>query len=108
MSVVWQQQTHGILRRKQHLAHLLTRLFVFAVLILTLLGAAYLGLVASNVHTASQIWALEQELLEVQRQNQALWVDLARASSIPVLQERSVRLGYQPADSVDFLHVEEP
>ena len=108
MSVIWQQRTHGVLRRKQQPARLLTRLFVLAALVATTLGAAYLALVASNVHTAGQIWTMEQTLSEMQRQNHALWVEIARAGSIPVLQERSVKLGYQPAGSVDFLYVGGP
>ncbi len=108
MSVIWQQRTHGVLRRKQQSTHLLTRLFVLAALVATVLGAAYLALVASNVHTAGQVWAMEQTLSETQRQNHALRVAIARASSIPILQERSVKLGYQPANSVDFLYVGGP
>ncbi|HNT75717.1 MAG TPA: hypothetical protein PKH77_11940 [Anaerolineae bacterium] len=108
MSVIWQQRTHGIQRRKQQSAMLLARLFVVAIIIATTMAAAYLALVAANVHAASRVWTMEQTLSEMYRQNHALWIEIARASSIPVLQERSVQLGYQPAHSVDFLQIGEP
>lgn len=105
MSVIWQQRTHGVLRRKQQSGRMFTHVFIIAAVILTVLAAAYLALVASNVHTSRQVWALEKELLETQRQNHALRIEITRFSSIPMLQERSVKLGYQPATSVDYIHI---
>jgi cell division protein FtsB len=108
MSVIWQKRTHGILRRKQHADRILARVYVVAVVLLTTLAAGYLTLVASNVHTSRQIWAMEQEVMEIQRETHALQVEIARLSSIPILQERSVQLGYRPAESVDYVYVGEP
>jgi len=108
MSVIWQQRTHGIPRRKQQANQTLARVFVIVVLSATALAAAYLALVASNVHTARQIWAMEQQMMQVQRNNQALQVEIARQSSIPILQERSVSLGYRAAESVDYIYVGAP
>ncbi len=108
MSVVWQQRTHGIQRRKQQVSYMLTRVFFVVLLVVTTLAAAYLTLVASNVRTSRQIWAVEQQVVEIQRESQALQVEIAHFSSIPVLQERSVKLGYQPAEAVDYISVGAP
>jgi len=108
MSVIWQQRTHGVLRRTQQTNRIFTRVFIVVMVILTILAAAYLAQVASNVRTSRQVWALEQELLEMQRQNHALRIEITQYSSIPVMQARSVKLGYQPAISVDYLDVGGP
>jgi len=108
MSVLWQQKTHGVMRRQGQANRMVAWVLFAAVLILTLLAAAYLGLVASNVHNARRVWAMEQELLSVQRENQALGVEVARLSAIPMLQERSVALGYQPAKAVDYIYMGAP
>ncbi len=108
MSVVWQQRTHGIQRRKQQVSYMLTRVFFVVLIVVTTLAAAYLTLVAANVRTSRDIWAIEQEVVEVQRQSQALQVEITHFSSIPVLQERSVKLGFQPAKSVDYMTVGAP
>ncbi|MBN2003232.1 MAG: hypothetical protein JXA21_07725 [Anaerolineae bacterium] len=108
MSVVWQQRTHGIQRRKQQVGYMLTRVFFVVLVVVTTLAAAYLTLVASNVRIARQIWAMEQQVVAIQRENQALQVEITHFSSIPVLQKRSVSLGYQPAKSVDYISVGAP
>ena len=108
MSVLWQQKTHGVLRRKEKMQRLLARLLLGVVVITTILAGIYLTLVASNVHTARRLWAMEYEIANVMRDNQALTTEIARLSSIPVLQERSVALGYQPAESIDYLYVGGP
>ncbi|MBN2391930.1 MAG: hypothetical protein JXR84_14475 [Anaerolineae bacterium] len=108
MSVLWQQKTHGVLRRTEKMQRLLARLLLSVVVITTVLAGIYLTLVASNVHTARRLWAMENEIANATRDNQALMTEIARLSSIPVLQERSVALGYQPAESVDYLYLGEP
>ncbi len=105
MSVIWQQQTHGVPRRQQQADHFLARVFIIVVLSITTLAAAYLALIASNVHTTRQVWAMKQQMMQIQRDNQALRVEIAQRSSIPVLQERSVSLGYQAAESVDYIYL---
>ncbi len=108
MSVVWQQKTHGVLRRQRQIYRTLARLFIAVVSIATLLGAAYLTLVAANVRLAREVWALEHALVDVQRENQQLLTEIARASAIPNLQERSVSLGYHPAGYIDYLYMGGP
>lgn len=108
MSVLWQQKTHGVLKRKEKMQRLLARLLLGVVVITTILAGIYLTVVASNVHTARRLWALEHEITNVTRDNQALITEIARLSSIPVLQERSVALGYRPAESIDFIYLGEP
>ena len=106
MSVLWQRRTHGVQRRQAQLDRTLARIFLAVVLVVTVLAAAYLSLAASNVRLSRHVWAMEQALGEAERTNQALAVGIARWSSIPVLQERSVALGYAPAQNVEYLRVE--
>ena len=87
---------------------LLARLLLGVVLITTVLAGIYLTVVASNVHTARRLWTMENQIANVMRDNQALMTEIARLSSIPVLQERSVALGYRPAESIDYLYLGEP
>ena len=106
MSVLWQRRTHGVQRHKTQLDRTLARIFLAVVLVVTALAAAYLNLVASNVRLSRHVWTMEQDLGEVERVNQELTVEIARWSSIPVLQERSVALGYAPAENVEYLKME--
>ncbi len=108
MSVLWQKQTHGVQKRKEQVDRTIALFFLAIVAVVTLLGAAYLSLAAANVHLARQIWQLEETLAAGERANQALMIEVARLSSIPVLQQRSIALGYIPAENVDFLKVTEP
>lgn len=108
MSVLWQKKTHGVLRRKEKMQRLLARLLLGVVVITTVLSGIYLTVAASNVHTARRLWAMENQIANVMRTNQALMTEIARLSSIPVLQERSVALGYRPAESIDYLYLGEP
>jgi len=108
MSVLWQQTTHGVLKRKEKMQRFSAQLLLGIVLVTTALTGIYLTVVASNVHTARRLWAMEYQMSNVLRDNQALITEVARLSSIPVLQERSVALGYQPAESIDYLYLGEP
>ena len=108
MSVMWQRQTHGVPRRRQKVNRMVAGLFLAVTLTASLLLGAYLALVASTVHRSHEIWRLHDEMAEIRRQNNQIKSDIARLSSIPVLQERSVALGYQPADSVEYVIVGGP
>lgn len=108
MSVIWQQQTHGVLKRQHEANRFIAKLLFGVVLIVTILAMAYLTLVASNVRIARQVWAMEKEYIDIERANHAIRVETARLSSIPTLQERSVALGYQPAAQVDYFYVGAP
>jgi len=80
-----------------------TRLFLVAVAVATLLIGAYLALAAATVRLSNDIWQLQNEMAEIQRQNSKLETEIAQLSSIPVLQQRSTALGYEPAASVEFV-----
>ncbi len=108
MSVIWQKTTHGVLRRQEKAHRLVAQLLLGVVIMMSLLAAAYLALAASNVHLARQMWRMENQLVIAQRENEILKVEIVRSSSIPVLQERSVAMGYRPADAVDYLDLGEP
>ncbi len=108
MSVIWQQRTHGVQRRQEAFDRALARVFLGAVIVLTLLGSLYLAVVATNTRLSARIWQTEEDLVEWQRQNEALSVEMARLSSIPVLQQRSIALGFAPAANVHYLIVPEP
>ncbi|HOT92083.1 MAG TPA: hypothetical protein PLJ78_09755 [Anaerolineae bacterium] len=108
MSVIWQKSTHGVLRRQEKAQRLIAQLLLGIIITASLLAAAYLALTASNVRTARQLWHMENQLVVAQRENEILKAEIARLSSIPVLQERSVALGYRPADAIDYLYVGEP
>jgi hypothetical protein len=56
----------------------------------------------------AQVWKLEKDLVVQQRENQVLMVEIARLSSIPVLQERAIALGFVEANTVEYLEVTEP
>ncbi|MGC9350235.1 MAG: hypothetical protein ACP5JG_18990 [Anaerolineae bacterium] len=108
MSVMWQRQTHGVPRRRQKVDRMVAALFLGVTLAVTLLLGAYLALVASTVHRAHEIWRLHDHMAEIRRRNSQIKSDIARLSSIPVLQERSVALGYQPAESIEYVIVGGP
>ena len=108
MSVIWQQKTHGVLRRQQKANRILARLLLAVVIVVTVFSAAYLTLVASNVRLARQVWAMEKEMVNIQRANQAVNTEVGRLSSIPVLQERSIAMGYQPANTIEYMYVGGP
>ncbi len=108
MSVLWQQQTHGVPRRSGQLNRTLALLLIVAITLIALLGAAYLSLAAANVSLSREVWQMEQNLVRLQRENQAIMVEVARNSSIPVLQTRSTALGYQPAEAVAYINFTEP
>lgn len=108
MSVIWQQRTHGIQRRREAFNSALARMFLGVVVAATLLGALYLNVIGANVRLSGYVWELEENLGLQQRQNQALMVEIARLSSIPVLQQRSIALGFAPAENVHFLVIPEP
>ena len=108
MSVIWQQRTHGVPRRQGQMNRTLALALIVAIALISILGAAYLSLAAANVSLSREVWQMEQSLVRLQRENQALMVEIARNSSIPVLQVRSTALGYQPAEAVAYIIFTEP
>ena len=108
MSVIWQQTTHGVPRRRGKANRVLARLFIYVAIVLTVLSGCYLALVAANVRLSREVWELYEELANVRRHSEFIRTDIAQASSIPVLQQRSVELGYHPADSVVYINVGSP
>lgn len=108
MSVTWQQKTHGVMRRRQNADRTLALVFLSVVVVVAFLAAAYLWVAASNVRLARDVWSMEQAVVASQRESELLRTEVARLSSIPILQERSVQLGYQPAEGVDYIYVGGP
>jgi hypothetical protein len=108
MSVIWQQTTHGVPRRRGQANRVLARLFIYVAIILTVLAGVYLALIASNVRLSREVWQTYQDLADVRRECEFIRTDIAKSSSIPVLQKRSVELGYGPADAVEYINVGSP
>ena len=105
MSVVWQQSTHGVPRRQEKLNKVTARVFLIGVLIATTLISGYLTLSAANVRLSHEVWSLHNDMAQIQRDSSHLETEIARLSSIPVLQSRSVALGYGPAESIEYLRL---
>jgi cell division protein FtsL len=107
MSVAWQQSTHGVLRRQEKVNRTLMTTFAVITVLVAGLGLLYLGLVASSAHLSSDIWHMHSEMAEIQRESSRLETEIARLSSIPVLQARSVDLGYRAAESIEYVDITE-
>ncbi len=105
MSVIWQQTTHGVPRRRGQANRVLAKLFISVAIVLTVLAGGYLTLIMSNVRLSRAVWQTYQDLADVRRESEFIRTDIARLSSIPVLQERSVELGYSPANEVEYMNV---
>ena len=105
MSVIWQQTTHGVPRRRGQANQVLARLFIYTAIVLTVLAGVYLTLIMSNVSLSREVWETYQKLAEVRRDSEFIRTDIARMSSIPVLQNRSVELGYSPAEAVEYMMI---
>ena len=108
MSVIWQQTTHGVPRKRGKANRVLARLFIYVAIVLTVLAGCYLALIAANVRLSREVWYTYEELSEVRRKSEFIRTDIAKASSIPVLQKRSVELGYDPANEVEYINVGNP
>ncbi len=108
MSVAWQQSTHGVQRRKERVDQATARAFLVGIVVATLLMGGYLALGAANVRLSNEIWSLHNGMARLQRENSGLETEIARLSSIPVLQVRSVALGFAPAGSIDYIELGTP
>ncbi len=108
MSVRWQRRTHGVSVRQEKIDPMTVRLFALSIAIISVLMALYLALTASSVRLSVRLWSLHNEMAEIQRENGRLGTEIARLSSIPVLIERSVRLGYGQPESIEYLIVGGP
>ncbi|MGC9400074.1 MAG: hypothetical protein ACP5HM_13180 [Anaerolineae bacterium] len=108
MSVLWQQRTHGVQKRRERENRPIVLLFLVVVVVMLLLAAAYGALAGANARLGARVWRMEQALIAQQRENQALLAEIARLSSIPVLQQRAGALGYVRAESIEFLKIAEP
>ena len=108
MSISRQIKAHGVAVKRERVDPMMTRAFALAVVIICVVMALYLALTASSVKLSVQVWTMHNNLADIQRENSRLETEIARNSSIPVLQERSVRLGYGAADSIEYLIIGEP
>ncbi len=108
MSVLWQQRTHGVQKRKERENRSIAFLFLAVVVAVLILAGAYVALAGANAKLAAQVWEWERELVTEQRESQVLMMEISRLSSIPMLQQRAVALGYVEADTVEYLELTEP
>lgn len=108
MSVAWQQSTHGVPRKRAKVDRVTAVAFVIVVVVVSALAFAYVGLAASSARLSADIWQAHTKLGTVQREISRLETEIARLSSIPVLQTRSGALGYVPAESIQFVPAEVP
>ena len=108
MSVLWQQRTHGVQKRKERENRSVALLFLAVVVVAVILAAAYAALAGVNAKLAAGVWSLERDLVLQQRENQVLMMEISRLSSIPVLQQRAVALGYVEADTVEYMELTVP
>jgi cell division protein FtsL len=103
MSDFMEWVTHGI-RRGRFEMDPRTALYLFALVAgLTLVMALYLVLVSRTAACGRHIEQLQDELFRLQRENEQLEVDVARAGSISRLWERAIELGFVPAEWVEYL-----
>jgi hypothetical protein len=108
MSVLWQQRTHGVQKRKERENRSIALLFLIAVTVALVLGAAYVTLAGANAKLGARVWTMEQDLIAQQRENQVLMIKIAQLSSIPMLQQRAIALGYVEADVIEYMELMEP
>ncbi len=108
MCVLWRQTTHGVQRRPETASRTTAKLILMGALAAGLLAAAFLALTTSTVRLSGEIWAAHHEMARIQRANSLLEAEIARLSSIPVLQERSRALGYERAGTLDFIEMGAP
>jgi cell division protein FtsB len=106
MSVIWQQRTHGMPKRHEQADRIFARTLYILVGVVSVLGAIYLALIASNISLSKQIWTLHTQLGEIRRQNSELQLEAARLGSIEALKVRSIELGYEPATTFEYMTVE--
>ncbi len=103
MSDFMEWVTHGI-RRGRFEMDPRTALYLFALVAgLTLVVALYLVLVSRAAACGRSIEQLQDELFRLQRENEQLEVDVARAGSISRLWGRAIELGFVPAEWVEYL-----
>lgn len=103
MSDFMEWVTHGI-RRGRFEMDPRTALYLFALVAgLTLVVALYLVLVSRTAACGRHIEQLQDELFRLQRENEQLEVDVARAGSISRLWERAIELGFVSAEWVEYL-----
>ncbi len=103
MSDFMEWVTHGIKRGSFEMGPR-TALYLSAlVVVLTLVVALYLTLVSWTAACGRDIQQLQEELFRLQRENEQLEVDVARAGSVSRLRERAIELGFVSAEWVEFL-----
>ena len=75
----------------------------------TLLGTIYLTQASSTATVGRRVQILQNELIELKRENSALEQKIAEAQSLDRLQSEAIRQGFIPAnpDDVEFVIVED-
>ncbi|MDY6876945.1 MAG: hypothetical protein SWK90_12190 [Chloroflexota bacterium] len=103
MSDFMQWVTHGIKRGRFEMGPR-TALYLFAfVMVLTLVVALYLILVSRTAACGRHIEQLQEDIFRLQRENEQLGVDVARAGSVSRLRKRAAELGFVSVEWVEFL-----
>ncbi|MDY7076947.1 MAG: hypothetical protein SXV54_08485 [Chloroflexota bacterium] len=103
MSDFMQWVTHGIKRGRFEMSRRAT-IYLFALIVaLTLAAAIYLMLVSQTAARGRHIQQLQAEYFRLQRENEQLEVEIASASSVAVLWERAIEMGFGTVEQVEFL-----
>ncbi len=95
--------THGIQQRRVELSQRMAVTLFTAAVALTLVAVLYLMLVSSTAARGRHIQQLQGELARIQRENEQLEVEIARASAVSRLWQRAVELGFVPAEQIEFI-----
>ncbi|TET51481.1 MAG: hypothetical protein E3J64_06750 [Anaerolineales bacterium] len=81
----------------------MSRSLIALIASLVAIAAIYLTLVSSIASRGRQLEDLQEELLQLQRENEQLLVDIAEAGAIDRLINRARALGFVPAEEIDLL-----
>lgn len=103
MSDFMQWVTHGIKRGRFEMGPRTSLYLGALVVVLTLVAALYLMLVSQTAARGRHIEQLQAELFRLERENQQLQLETAMEGSVSRLWERTIELGFAPAEQVDFL-----
>jgi hypothetical protein len=97
--------THGIKRGKFKMDRRGITYLIAIALGLTVIAGLFLMLVSGTAAQGRHIQQLEARLLELERENEQLEVDIARYGAVSDLIIRARDLEFVPAERVEFLHM---
>ncbi len=73
--------------------------------LLIALIVVWLSLTTRTALLNQQMDALEQQLIELVSETNRTWAEISMVTAQPVMENRARRLGFQPAESVEYLIV---